>query len=169
MAIRTFIQQGQGYGSAPVTITAKIGGVTIYAGPVPTVDGSPPPGGNIEIPTPVSNLFSWTNDTSFAGEQDFEIIVDNGTLLMTSTVANYTNYLVGNVIMPGSETVYNGFWTEVIDGAVISDPFTNEKIDAVPQIEHPDPGALDGQWWWYINGGSVFSATLNVSVGNVAP
>lgn len=170
MTTRTFIQQGQGYGIVPVEIVAKIDGNVVFSGAVPTTNPPVPPGGTGTGSGPTQNLFSWTNDVTFAGQQSVEITVTGGTLLMTQTVANYTKYLdgTGNT-QPGNETTYTGFWTEVIDGITISDPFINEAIDGVLQIEHPEPGSLDGQWWWYVPNNGVFTAILNVAAGNVAP
>lgn len=172
MVTRTFIQQGQGYGSTPVNVTVKLDGNTVYSGVIPTVDQAPPQGGTGEGSGPVTNLFSWTNDTSFSGTQDFRVeVAPGGILLMTQTVANYTetvDNIAGNVVViPGNVNGFLGFWTEQIGDASIGDPFTNETIDNVPQEEHPDPGQLSGQWWWYVSGGSVFAATLNVPQGNV--
>lgn len=169
MAIeRTFIQQGQGYGSTPVNITAKIGNVVVHTGPVPTVDGIPPRGG---IPGgdagPLVNLFSWTKDSSFVGQQDVEITVDNGLLLMTQTVANYTDITLAGNLIPGNASSFTCFFVENIDGFEIGDPYTEEKINGISQEEHPDPAQLSGQWWWYIPGGSTFTAKLNVAGGNV--
>lgn len=169
MAIeRTFIQKGQGYGPTPVTITAKIGNVVVYSGTVPTLNQAPPVGGQ-SGPGPSTNLFSWTNDIEFSGQQDVEISVEGGLLLLSQTLANYTAGGGANVKpVPGDANTFRNFWYETIDGVTIGDPFTDEKIDGVPQIEHPEPSQLPGQWWWYLPAGSTFTARLNIAAGNVA-
>lgn len=167
MTTRTFIQQGQGYGSTPVDVTVKIGGTVVYSGTIPTLD-EPPPQGGTGATGPLTNLFSWTNDVNFSGQQDFEVSVDGGLMLMTQTVANYTVLTdsAGNTF-PGNATSFGGFWIEQVGNVLIGDPFTNEQIDGIPSPDHPDPTQLTGQWWWYVPNGSTFTATLNVSAGNV--
>lgn len=159
MTTRTFIQNGQGYGPTPVAIVAKIDGNVVFSGNVPTVNQPLPilPDPNVNITT---NLYTWTNDLTFSGEQDFELTVENGTLLLTKSLANYSD------LVPLSTEEYNPFFYEIIDGVKIYDAFTNEKIDGVTQIEHPDPASLTGQWWWVIPSGSTFTATLNIMAGN---
>lgn len=167
MTTRTFVQQGQGYGATPVNITVKIDGNTIFSGPVPTVDAPPPTLPNLDLQI-TSNLYTWTNDVSYSGQQTFELTVNDGSLLLTKSFANYTpiyDEATGN-ITPGNESTYASFFYEMVDGVIINDPFTNEQIDGVPQIEHPDPASLSGQWWWQIPNGSTFTATLNTNAGS---
>ena len=88
MATRTFKQSGQGFGSGTCTITAKIDGVVVYSGPVPTVAGSAPggpTGENDEYPV----LFTWTTDTEFEGTKTMEISVSGTALYLAEVKANH--------------------------------------------------------------------------------
>lgn len=168
MVTRTFIQQGQGYGSAPADITVKIDGNVIFSGTVPTVNQPLPvlPDPNIEL---TSNLYSWTNEVLYKGQQDFELTVNSGTVILTTAIANYTITLdpvTGNLV-PGNESIYAQFFREEVDGIMITDCFTEEKINGISQEEHPIPGTFNGQWWWTITEGSTFTALLNTDWGNV--
>lgn len=168
MTTRTFRQQGIGYGPA-TNVTVKIDGTIVFSGPVPTLDQPPPslPNPNLQI---TDTLYTWTNDVSYSGQQSFELTVSSGMVMLTEALANYTdlfNPATGNVVIPGNANDYLVFFEEVVDGVTLTDPFTNEAIDGEPQIEHPDPTQLRGQWWWIVPAGSTFTATLNTSAGNV--
>ena len=88
MTTRTFKQQGQGYGSSPVSIVATIDGNTVYSGTIPTVDQPIP-----ALPNTAEyigqDLFTWTADVAFTGNFNLQITVTGGTFLMTETLANY--------------------------------------------------------------------------------
>ena len=148
--MRTFIQKGQGYGSTPVNITAKVDGITVYTGTVPTVDTPLPP-----LPQTDSNfgsnLFTWTAEYTFQGTQNMEITVSGGTLLITDTLAN-------NEYTPST---FTSPYSEVIDGITYYDPFTGETLNGVA-LEGPPDNTLPGQWYWPVPAGGVFSATVNI-------
>lgn len=170
MTIRTFIQQGRGYGEDPVNITAKINGVVVYQGAVDTIDQPLPP-----LPTPFEGaevtLFSWEEDIEFEGTVSLEITVDSGSLLLTDSLANYSMIAVTipyvEVRSSGPDE-YELFYYETIDGVVYSDPFSDPKIDGdeVVRIRDQDPeNLLTGQWYYVLPGDSVFTATVNIQKG----
>jgi hypothetical protein len=148
--MRTFIQKGQGYGSNPVTIVAKIDGNIVFSGTVDTVDqplpALPQTGVNLGV-----NLFTWEKEYTFQGTQTMEVTVSGGTLLITDTLGN-NEYDSSTFTAPYSET---------IDGITYYDPFTGETLNGVA-LEGPPQNTLPGQWYWTIPAGGVFSATVNI-------
>lgn len=173
MVTRTFVQKGQGYGAEPVRITAKIGGNVVFSGSVVTVDEPRPALPNLDWQMD-SNLYTWTNDVSYHGQQDFELTVQNGTLLFCDSLANYTMYtdpVTGNV-MPGDDSHYGAFYFEETvtptGNVIVYDPYTEEAIDGITQMPQPGVYEYPGQWWWTLPAGSTFTAKLNIFAGNVA-
>ncbi len=152
---RTFTQKGQAYGAVPCNITAKIDGVVVFSGTVPTADTPPPPLPDSELDLGVP-LFSWTKPVDFAGTCELEIAVSGSQLIITDTAADYVD--------PRDSSVTGAFYKIEIDGVVYGDPFTNEKIDGVAQVGPYDP-ELPGQWYWIVNPGSTFTTTVNIFAG----
>ena len=154
MSTRTFKQTGQGYGSLPTTITAKIDGQIVFTGPVETSNQPLPVLPNLDFRCD-NTLFSWTRDTAFSGTIALEISVDGSPLLLTETVADY---LVNSADNQG---VFNGFYSFDQDGVIYADPLSNETIDGI-LVSRDNDTELTGQWYWTIMPGSTFSATINV-------
>lgn len=150
MATRTITQQGQAYGATTASITASINGTEIFSGPVLTLDQPPPPMPGTQI---VNNLFSWTVDTSFTGSQTLSISVLGSLLILADTQANY--------ILPGNVAADQGlsYW-QTIDSQEVVDPFTNVTIDGSAQTRGSQP---TGQWYWLIQPGQTFQATVNIT------
>jgi hypothetical protein len=170
MTTRTLKQQGQGYGNQPVTVIAKINGAVVYSGEIPTVDQPVPAFPNQEVIID-QDLFTWESTVDFSGTQNLEITVTSGTVILTDTLANYVFTPNPNLppdSIPGGASVFDVFYSIENDGVVISDPFTNVVIDSVAQSPIRDSG-LNGQWYWKIGSGSVFSTTVNIDAGFEVP
>lgn len=170
MTTRTFIQQGRGYGPEPVSIVAKIDGVIVYEGEVDTLNEPLP-----ILPGPVAdvavNIFSWTGDLLYTGSRVLEITVNNGTLFLEDSLANYTPKLNPNPPPPAFSSgpdEYLCFYNEDIDGDIISDPFVDPKVDGNEiardrKLDAENP--LTGQWCYLIGAGSVFTTTVMINSG----
>ena len=167
MAIRTFIQEGRGYGADPVEITAKINGVVVYQGPVDTVDEPLPPLPG--LPSGSDTLiFSWERPIDFSGSVEMEITVGNGTLLLTDSFANYTPKLINGQTVTSGPDEYLPFYVEKVGDVVYTDPMQNPKIDGVDVVRdrnHDPDDPLDGQWCYVIGAGSVFTSTVLIAAG----
>jgi hypothetical protein len=152
---RTFTQKGQAYGAVPCNITAKIDGVVVFSGEVPTINTPIPPLPNLDLDlgTP---LFSWTKPIDFAGTCELEIAVSGSQLIITDTIADYVNRK--------DSSATGDFYQIEIDGVVYSDPFIDEKINGVAQAGPYNP-ELPGQWYWTVNPGSTFTTTVNIMAG----
>lgn len=175
MTTRTFKQLGQAFGPDPVTVIAKIDGVVVFNGTVTALDEPFPvfPDSNTLFN---GELFTWTEDTAFAGERNLEIAVSGGTVLLTDTMANFAP--AGLVTDPPSvivsnETSFYSFYVFEENGTNVFDPFTNIEIDGAPKSTSHTvaPGQIGwhapmpGQWYWRIPSGSVFTATVNIQAG----
>jgi hypothetical protein len=179
MTTRTFKQLGQGYGSVPTSIVVTLDGTEIFSGPISTLDQPlptfPDSGNSYGI-----EIFSWTDEVTFAGSKSLSISVSGSPLLLTDTQANYilipnpdysppdpknpTTEPVVPEFISGGANVYGTFYFETIDTVTYSDPFTDEAIDGTAQSGPPDP-SLPGQWYWKIPAGSTFTATVNIQPG----
>jgi hypothetical protein len=152
MTSRTFQQHGQAYGTQQTTINVVLDGVSIYSGPVNTVNAPLP-----SLPDPsyqVDNvLYSFERDTTFSGTAELSIEVNGSPLLLCQTLANYP------VDQPGQADIFTKFYSYKEGEDMISDPFSNERIDSVAMSRSHDPL---GQWWWTIMPGSTFAATINI-------
>jgi hypothetical protein len=155
MTTRTFIQRGKAYGTVPCTITAKIDNTIVYEGPVTTVDQTIP-----EKPATdaQSDLFSWTSTVDFEGTQTMEITVTGSTLLINTTVANYSS-----LQNPGVDQ-YGAFFFETIGGVSFQHPLSNLKIDGVVWPVISDETAA-GQPLTYIRPGQVYTADVRIKPG----
>jgi hypothetical protein len=175
MTTRTFQQRGLGYAAEPLSIIAKINGIVAYEGPVTTVDEPLP--SSPETPEDWEKnvvLFSWTNTVDFEGTAAVEIsVVGNGTLMISRSLANYSPKLSTNpegqpIVVSSGPDEYLGFFYETINGVVYGDPFVDPTVDGVEvdRVRDLDPDApLVGQWFYTINGGSVFTGTLRIQSG----
>ena len=181
MTTRTFNQQGQAYGSNPVQLAVKLDQVVVFNGTIPTLDIPVPDPSTVDT---VSNLFSWTNDVSFAGTKSMEITVTGGTLILTQTLANYGISNTSPPAPPPGEkapTTYvstgpDGYtyiywkWLYDInlvpekDNVPVVDPLVEVVINQVPQYAAPTPDT-NGQWYWVIPDGGTFTAIVQVQAG----
>jgi len=155
MTTRTFKQFGQGYGATPATVTAIIGGTTVFSGNVPTVDSPMPSLPDLEVTG--TELYSWTNTVDFAGTQSFSLSVQNSTVLLMYSFADY--YVANN------SAEFGPCYSYALGNILICDPFTDVAIDGISLQRGTDENQLSGQWYWTIPAGSTFTATLNVSAG----
>ena len=175
MTIRTFKQMGQAFGVGTVTLTTKIDGNIVFNGIITPLDEPFPifPDSNTLFN---SELFTWTEDSAFAGERNLEIAVSGGTLLLTDTLANFAPAnLITNPpsIITSDDTHFYSFYAFEENGTTVTDPFTNIEIDGAPKSTSHTvaPGQigwhapLPGQWYWKIPSGSVFTATVNIQAG----
>jgi len=165
MTTRTFQQYGQGYGSTPVVIVATVNGEQVYSGTVPTIDQPLPSLPQLDV-TIGNVVFTWSGTVNFAGTQQMQISVSNGTFLLCDTYANYITEIdpvSGNVISSGSDN-YGAFFYQTIDGVTYGDPLTDEKLDGVVLQPTQDP-ILAGQFYWRIPAGYTFTATVNINAG----
>lgn len=161
MTTRTFKQLGQGYGSLPTTIIAKIDGVEVFSGEVTTVNQPFPTVSELSL-TIDNILFSWTKSTDFSGTLTMEISVQGSPLLLTTTLADYP------IDSPDKQGVFTSFYSIEKDGTIYFDPFDHETIDGV-SVSRIDSPELSGQWWWGIMPGSTFTATVNVEASQAPP
>jgi hypothetical protein len=154
---RTFTQKGQAYGNVACKITAKIDGAVVFSGEIPTANTPIPllPDSTIDLGV---DLFSWSEPVDFSGSRELEIAVDDATLMVTDTTADYVD--------PTDFSKTGGFYRVKIDGVEYGDPFTDVKINGVAQVG-PYDSATPGQWYWRVDPGSVFTATVNIIAGIV--
>ena len=158
--VRTFSQKGQAYGSVACKITAKIDGAVVFSGEIPTANTPIPllPDSTIDLGV---DLFSWSKPVDLSGSYELEIAVDNAILIITDTKADYVN-------PQDLSQSADGFYTIEIDGVMYRDPFTDVKINGVAQVGQYNP-ATPGQWYWRVDPGSVFTATVNINAGISRP
>jgi len=166
MTIRTFIQRGQAYGIEPVTITAQIDGVQVFSGPVNTIDEPVPALPSLDTQIGV-DIFSWAEDVLFSGTKTMEITVTGGTLLVTSSSANYcpvTGDLSPLTFSTGPDIFAPYYTIEQADGSLFTDPITNVFINGV-SVERDTESGLTGNWIWKVPHGTAFVCTINVQSG----
>jgi len=183
MTARTFIQFGQAYGNATVTVVATLDGTEIFNGVVP--NGYVPP--NPEAPPPASftpgsfsetALFSFTEDVTYAGSKQLQITVSGGQVWMSRTVADYGAALPGLTYpsieqgLFGLANFYGPIYATTVGNLVIADPLSNVFVNGVasPSIPTADMinGVLpEGQWCRTIEDGGTLTATLNIMAGSV--
>ncbi len=156
---RTFTQKGQAYGNVACNITAKIDGAVVFSGEVPIANTPIPllPDSTIDLGV---DLFSWSKPVDFSGTCNLEIAVNDATLMITDTIADYVTW------KDSSQT--GKFYFVEIDGVIYGDPFTDVKINGVEQVG-PYNSTTPGQWYWRVDPGSVFTATVNINAGRFPP
>jgi len=161
MTTRTFKQRGQAYGSLPVTIVAKIDGVEVFNGQLPTLNqpyqltGFDPDVDSFALGT---ELFSWTADVTFGGTKTLEISVSNGNLVLMNTVANYLTLDVTDVA--NEENIYGIIHFEKVDDVIFSNPWSNMIING--QEQNSNPG-FNGQTFWLLPPNSVMTCIVNIT------
>lgn len=191
MTIRTFRQRGEASPyTDPVTITAKIDGVEVFSGLVPTewvrddrlatdyaVCG-PNCCDKATFDTDViafkgNILFTWEKPVDFEGTVDMEISVEGGPFTLTQSAANYriaephtvehADFILGNAEYFGPFYFYH-----TPDDVCIQDPISDVEIDGVPRTINRGPTDT-GQWNWIVPGGSTLTCKVHVLPGFVAP
>lgn len=167
MTLRTFKQYGKAFGTEQLSLTASLGGIEIFNGPIPTVINEPGPDLST-VTWPYGDvLFTWTEDVHYVGAKEMRIQVQGqGYLMLTSTNANYVCVEVATepfyVTIPGGAEVFNGFYSQKFDGYEAHDPYTDVVIGGKSCVPD-DNGQTRGQWTWIVHGGSEFVAMLNVN------
>jgi hypothetical protein len=167
MTIRTFKQRGQAYGSLPVTIVAKIDGVEIFNGQVPTLNAPYQLTGfdsDIVSLTLGEELFSWTDDVEFSGAKTLEITVANGFLVLMNTTANYPQLSV--VDLAAGENIWGFVYKNQVDDVFYVNPLSNMVING--QAQNPNDG-VPSQTYWLLPPGSVMSCNVNITASIVPP
>ena len=164
MTIRTFKQRGQAHGSSPVTIAAKINGVEVFNGVVPTLNTAYQLTGfdqEVDCLSLGDELFSWTDDTTFSGTKTLEISVSNGYLVLMNTTANYPTLGVEN-----AETQWSFAHYSIVDNVLYTNPWSNMTIGG--QAQNPNL-EITGQTYWLIPPGSVMTCTANITASAIPP
>jgi hypothetical protein len=172
LTVRTFRQNGQGYFSTPVTIIAKIDGVQVFDGEVPTLIEPYPilPQLDVNIGVP---MFTWEEPLSKnSGQMSMEITVTNGILLVSDTYSNASSAIPPSPT-PDEVPYIDEYdfevltWWQYINQVWHSDALTEVTIDGIPQTRpttsHPS-GVNMGQWYWRVEAGSVFTANINLQI-----
>jgi len=183
MTTRTFIQRGQAYGSDTVTIVAKIDGIEVFNGVVP--NGLAPfvpydANSSIGIGSISTQLFTFTDDVTFAGTKQLELTVSGGSIVMARTVGNYKSQLPG-ITYPdieitetmGKADFYGPISTYTSGNVVIADPLSNVMINGVadpatPSVEMVTGNLPEGQWCRRLIDGDTLTATITIAAGTVA-
>jgi hypothetical protein len=150
MPVRTYKQKGQSYGHTPTTIVAKIDGVVVYSGTVSTLDEPAPA---ILADADAVDLFSWTTDINFYGPKPIEITVAGNPLILGQTWCNFFGEAGGSA----DEFVT----TLYADSNGVLDPLSDVTIDDITKEAIRLGSSSNGQYYWYIQPGSTFKATLN--------
>ena len=167
MTTRTFKQLGQAYGTNPVTVVANINGVEVFNGTISAVDSQPV----FTYQSDDRDLFSWTEDLSFAGPVEMEVSVTGGKLLLTETVANYIKIIDAENPPPGVTSgadIFGRFYSQSVDNKTISDPRSNVVIGGESQTASRDTGLL-GQYYWLIPAEATCTSTITIQPGFGAP
>jgi len=162
MTIRTFKQRGQAHGSLPVTIAAKINGVEVFNGAVPTLNTAYQLTGfdqEVDCLSLGDELFSWTDEATFSGTKTSEISVSNGYLVLMNTTANYPVLNVENAQNQWGFAYYN-----IVDDILHTNPWSDMTIGG--QAQNPN-ATFPGQTYWLIPSGSVMTCTVNITDSRV--
>jgi hypothetical protein len=164
MTARTFKQLGQGFGTEPVGIVARINGVVVFEGTTDAIDEPVPD--LIDTDEDFDTvLFTWENTVNFSGTAELEITVTGpGSIVLNTTLANYV--AVGNTT--SGPNTYGTFYSYTEGDLTIVDPFSNPKIDGAEVIRERDFNPvmpLTGQWQYIIMAESDFTATVNITAG----
>ena len=160
MTTRIFKQQGLAYGSSPVSLVAKIDGVEVFNGPVPTLNAPIPDLPEVGYTTHGVDLFTFDGDVAFAGNKTIEIAVSGGTLVVAGVDANYSLHGRGAENMPGADIFSSAYFNEV-NGTVYTNAITNVTVDDVARFDEE----CTGTWFYIVGPGSTLKATLQISEG----
>jgi hypothetical protein len=155
MTIRTIQSFGYGFSDTPAIIVAKINGITVFEGAIPTAPLTELPSGN-PFDQWANNLVSlYTFDSTVGTASSFPttIEVTNGTLLLGYYKANYSPALT---IPPGPDNFV----------ILLDELRENVTIDGIAQNYHPSGSTdLSGTWWWQVNTGSTIAFTVLIDAG----
>lgn len=184
MATRTFKFYGKAFTTGtPVSVTLGLDNQTVFTGDV-TATTAPTPTGNNEA---VSELFTFTTDTSVYGEIPLSIAVTGGDLFWSRITANYMGdrYDVPSELLPdrnNPESIPPGplfdpadprvtFVSPSVDNFATVDYFVtggdgrdNVKVNGVdaPARVSLDPN-LVGRWQYFIPAGSTLNCIQKIS------
>lgn len=168
---RTFQFYGIGFGSTPVTVTARVNNTEIFSGEIPTIDRPIDP---YPYPMPEATgktvLFRLVDsallNTDFAGSVPMTVEVTGGYGAIFSKINS--NYYRGNVTQTPTAGTVNNFgisYTGVPTNSEGSkDSRSSVIIDGVAQTTQRPP---DGTWWWLVPTNTTMSYNWNISVGQV--
>ena len=137
---------GQGYGVSPAKIVAKLDGLEIYNGEIPTLDQ---PSYNT-APEDQVVLFTCELPVEFDGLIPMSVEVVEGTAVFAHVLANHCFH-------PNGENEYY----PVRQG---TDARKNVKIDNEPQTPAFE---LPGTWSWTVSQGSTLTYDLHVGGGTL--
>jgi hypothetical protein len=161
MTTRTTQSFGYGFGNTPATIVAKINGVTVFEGEIPTAPLADLPAGNPyeQWANNVVSLYTFTTTVGTAESLPTTIEVINGTLLLGQYKSNYTAVptdIPNEYITSGSDVCITAPG-EVREGVT---------IDGVAQDYHPAGSTtLLGTWWWRVETGSTIAFNALIDAG----
>jgi hypothetical protein len=164
MITRTVKMFGLAYGSTPAEIAVTLDGVSVYTGPVTTVDTpvlSLP--ANSEIANTTVEFCNFEIPLEFVGSKPMTCTVTNGIVIFAQITANYG-------VIANTTPVY-GHGADVFrDIAGRDDARSNVEIDGVPRLIAPTE-ELNGTWWFLVPAGSTMIHDLNIVAGtaNIAP
>jgi hypothetical protein len=144
MATRTIQFLGQGFGPGADEITITVDGVTVFSGPIPTVNQALPtlPSHEVDL---AQVLFTIDVDTSFSGYIPMTCAVTSGTVVFAQVMANYVSILNPAMTSEQVSVMTNPASTReeklAIMIAVANPPFTPVEIavledSATPSSEH---------------------------------
>jgi hypothetical protein len=166
MLTRTFKQYAHAFDSLPINVAVTLDNKEIFNSSVPLIGDVDYDRSTLSYTDQV--LCTWSNDIDFIGTKLIKVEVTGegtGFLVLESTHANYIcieQSLNPYVTIPGGPDIYNGFYSQKLDGFDAHDPYTEVKIDGVAQTTDHSPECT-GQWFWMIPVGTTFTATLNVN------
>lgn len=158
MTTRTFKQFGHAYGAEPAQITVRINAQEIFSGNVATVD-EPFPAKLDDAAGLGAELFTWTEDTAFAGTRDIEITVTRGKVILTSTHANHS------IAEAPEEFAY--FHVVTQDGVDYTECMSNVAVNG-ESLPRSWDGVNVGQYHCHLNEGAVYTATINITAAPAA-
>lgn len=145
MTMRNFRQHAQGFGNTDSQVIVSLDGNIIYQGAVLTVPGPRPSLPNLNYD--IENLaWTWQLPMDFQGTRQISIAVSGSPILLGRTLAD------------GNWPEYSAFRAFCFEDA---DPFKDVVIDGVSRARAS--WELDGQYWWFIPEGSIWTASMHVN------
>ena len=162
MTTRTIQSLGYGFGNTPATIVAKINGVTVFEGEIPTAPLSDLPVGNPydQWANNVVSLYTFTSTVGTEISLPTTIEVTSGTVLFGSFSANYS---IIAAVPPDTKPTSSG-----PDGYLVLPGEAREgvTIDGIEQNYHPAGSTTNlGTWWWQVGAGSTIAFNTLVNAG----
>lgn len=158
MTTRTFKQLGHAYGPEPAQITVLLDGQQIFSGEVVTVDEQFPE--KLADDAGLGNtLFTWTQDTTFAGTRDVEIIVTHGAVIVTGTHADHS--------IAEAPEEFAHFHIVTHEGIDYTECMSNVTLNGAALPRNWD-GVNLGQYHCHLAQNTVYTATINITAAPVA-